>query len=92
MLDQRELDKGIFFAPRPLAKKLLRHFVNVRGWHVASDDERAVVRHIVARLNQPHHRRRGGRYGLAIAQRLLAARVLVKQSIGHLLVQVIVGL
>ena len=87
MLNQRKLYKRIFFAPGPVAVKLLSHFEDLFGVDIAGDDQRGIVRHVVTRLNEPHHRRCGGSDRLSITQRLFAARIFVEEPIVHLLIE-----
>ena len=54
---------------------ILDHLVNVCCLHIARDNQRRIVRHVITPLNQTHHRRGGGRNRLTITERLLSARV-----------------
>src|SRR2546423_7854 len=67
MLDHRKFYERVFVSARPIAVKLLSHLENIFRIYVARHQKCRIIRHIVARLNQPHHVCRRGRHSLTIA-------------------------
>jgi len=90
VLDEGKLNERLLFSAWPVAEEVLRHLKYLFGLNVAGNHSVRIVRYVIARLNQPHHRRGGGCDCLSITQRLLAAGVLIEKPIGHLTIQIVI--
>ncbi len=82
MHDQRELHEGIWRLG-PACVQIVGAPEHVGGVDVTDDEERRVVRDVVALLDRAHPRRRRGEHRLAVAKGVLARRVLPVDLLLH---------